>query len=99
MKEIENKKKDPNQEERKRFEIMNWNANALWSWDVQIDTCAICRNLIKDPCIECQSNMSEEECPEASGICQHVYHFHCISRWLRRREVCPLDYRAWEYKN
>ncbi|XP_023179249.1 RING-box protein 1-like [Drosophila hydei] len=98
MKEIENIKKDANQKENKRFEIMNWNANALWAWDIQVDTCAICRNLIKDPCIECQSNRTDE-CPKAIGTCQHVYHFHCISRWLTKREVCPLDYRVWQYKN
>lgn len=30
--------------EKKRFEVKKWNAVALWSWDIVIDTCAICRN-------------------------------------------------------
>ena len=25
------------------FTIKKWNAVALWSWDVECDTCAICR--------------------------------------------------------
>ena len=29
-----------------RFEVKKWNAVALWSWDTQIDNCAICRNHI-----------------------------------------------------
>lgn len=29
--------------EEKLFTLKKWNAVAMWSWDVECDTCAICR--------------------------------------------------------
>ena len=59
----------------------------MWRWEGEIDTCAICQNHLMDNCIACQSNMEEgnEECNVAWGVCNHAYHFHCISRWNQKQ--------------
>ncbi len=35
----------------KRFELKKWNAVALWSWNIQVESCAICKSHIMEPCI------------------------------------------------
>lgn len=41
---------------------------------------------------------SDRVCFLLLGTADHAFHFHCISRWLKTRQVCPLDNREWEFQ-
>ena len=72
---MESLEKKENSEE-EIFKIKKWTAVALWAWDVHIDTCAICKNNVQDPCIECQAlqdNHQTIDCPVAWGTCNHKF--------------------------
>ncbi|AOW01836.1 uncharacterized protein YALI1_B22561g [Yarrowia lipolytica] len=89
----------PKKSAKKRLEVKKWSAVAFWSWDIQVETCAICKNHIMEPCIDCQANASgtQADCNVAWGKCNHAFHFHCINRWLKSRNTCPLDSKDWEF--
>ena len=76
-----------------RFEIKKWNAVALWAWDMEVENCAICKNHCHEPCIDCQANQvaNADECTLAWGVCNHAFHTHCIGRWTKTKNTCPLD--------
>mmetsp|Transcript_28631 Transcript_28631/g.72527 ORF Transcript_28631/g.72527 Transcript_28631/m.72527 type:complete len:127 (+) Transcript_28631:153-533(+) len=89
--------------EPERFSLKAWNAVGLWSWDVLVDNCAICRNHLMEPSIEYQSMNPDHATPDHAGLqiafgcCGHVFHLDCIQRWLKTRNVCPLCNRDWEF--
>ncbi|EDO29393.1 predicted protein [Nematostella vectensis] len=78
---------------KKRFEVKKWNAVALWAWDIVVDNCAICRNHIMDLCkFFMVGSLCADltKCLIAWQVVYHAFHFHCISRWLKTSQVCPL---------
>ena len=64
----------PNREsnEDSLFTLKKWNAVAVWSWDVECDTCAICRVQVMDDCLRCQAeSKADTNCVVVWGECNH----------------------------
>jgi len=60
------------------------------------DSCPICRNNLEDKCIECENKTDDIQCLSVIGCCYHGIHEHCINRWIKTRNVCPLDNQNWK---
>ncbi|XP_054242012.1 RING-box protein 2 isoform X2 [Indicator indicator] len=63
----------------KMFSLKKWNAVAMWSWDVECDTCAICRVQVM----------------VVWGECNHSFHNCCMSLWVKQNNRCPLCQQDW----
>jgi len=48
--EVKSKAKDKLPLPGQMFVLKKWNAVAMWSWDVECDTCAICRVQVMGEC-------------------------------------------------
>ncbi|KAJ1963735.1 hypothetical protein GGI12_001870 [Dipsacomyces acuminosporus] len=77
--------------------ITDWRAVAGWRWDVPDDeVCGICRVAFDACCPECK--VPGDDCPLIWGECSHVFHMHCLLKWLgteSSQQQCPMDRRPW----
>ncbi len=76
--------------------IRSINLRGSWSLDTINDECPICRNSVLELCVECSDSACE--CVSVMGLCEHIYHLHCIEKWTKTKNSCPLDNKKWEYK-
>ncbi|KAH7824310.1 putative RING-box protein 1A [Monocercomonoides exilis] len=85
----------------KPITFKKWSAVAVWRYSINQDTCIICRQNLQEPCLECQhqgtSESGGDNCHIAWGVCNHAFHFHCLSRWLKTRPACPICNKDWNY--
>ncbi|XP_015435421.1 PREDICTED: RING-box protein 2 [Dufourea novaeangliae] len=85
----------------KLFILKKWNAVAMWSWDVECDTCAICRVQVMDACLRCQAESKkdfygrQQDCVVVWGECNHSFHYCCMSLWVKQNNRCPLCQQEW----
>ncbi|VDM58523.1 unnamed protein product [Angiostrongylus costaricensis] len=77
------------------FVLKKWNALATWAWDVDCDTCAICRVQLMEECLRCQAESSTADCVVVWGECNHAFHNCCMSQWVRQNNRCPLCQQDW----
>ncbi len=79
----------------KMFTLRKWNAVAMWSWDVECETCAICRVQLMDACLRCQGEQRQDDCVVVWGDCNHSFHNCCMALWVKQNNRCPLCQKDW----
>ncbi|GAA5902584.1 anaphase promoting complex subunit 11 [Sporobolomyces salmoneus] len=60
------------------------------------DVCGICRVAYDGCCPDCK--IPGDACPPIWGECTHVFHMHCLLKWLATdssKQQCPMDRRPW----
>ncbi len=80
-----------------KFTLKQWNAVAVWSWNTNIENCAICKQFLSEPCLMCAGmpNIDMKNCQPIWSQCDHPFHDHCIKKWLNNNKTCPLCARDW----
>lgn len=71
----------------------------LSTWQGEQDTCTICRSLFSSPCVNCEVSGITDACPFQEGTCGHMFHMHCIERWIAQDPTCPLCHDHWSVKS
>ncbi|KAI7864652.1 anaphase-promoting complex subunit 11 [Spinellus fusiger] len=83
-----------------RVHVKSWTMAAYWSWEnTHSDTCGICQLAFDACCPQC--TVPGDDCPLLWGECSHVFHMHCIMKWLSttpHEAHCPLDRLPWKNK-
>ncbi|KAG9038635.1 hypothetical protein FRB95_000224 [Tulasnella sp. JGI-2019a] len=60
------------------------------------DLCGICRVPFEGCCPNCK--VPGDDCPLIHGKCTHVFHMHCLLKWIESstgKQLCPMDRRPW----
>ncbi|KAK2957123.1 putative Anaphase-promoting complex subunit 11 [Blattamonas nauphoetae] len=72
---------------------------ANWYWDVgDVDSCGICSGQFERACPQC--TLPGTGCPITWGECGHLFHAHCIERWLSDgKTTCPFCRQDWKVPN
>lgn len=80
---------------------IQYNIVGSWHWKIEDDTndsCIICLLSYESPCSNCK--ILGKTCPLIKGKCKHIYHKHCVEKWLAEgKDECTLCRRKWEEDN
>ena len=83
-----------------KLKIKKWTAVAAWHWTANDETCGICRMQFDGCCPDCK--VPGDDCPLVWGKCTHVFHMHCILKWLnsqQMQQLCPMCRQDWQFND
>lgn len=80
--------------------IEGWLGVAVWKWIANDENCGICRMAFEACCPDC--SLPGDDCPLVWGNCSHVFHIHCIVKWLNsqlNQQLCPMCRQVWKFND
>mmetsp|Transcript_707 Transcript_707/g.1071 ORF Transcript_707/g.1071 Transcript_707/m.1071 type:complete len:86 (+) Transcript_707:84-341(+) len=78
--------------------IKSWHAVGSWKWIVSDTDCGICRMPFDSFCSDCK--YPGDDCPPVWGACTHIFHMHCIYKWINsqtNQRACPMCRQQWQF--
>lgn len=73
------------------IELVTWTPIAIWNYKATSTDCAICREKLVQICVHCSvDNTQDVMCYPSKGKCGHIFHKHCIDKWLTGSTICPI---------
>jgi hypothetical protein len=57
--------------------------------------CSLCKNNLIRNCVDCDNI---KNCKIIKGMCECLYHNHCIQKWININNNCPNCENLWKLK-
>ena len=58
--------------------------------------CYLCKKPLNEACNNCQiEGESLVTCKKVVGACNDIFHAHCIDKWIRNQNKCPICSKEW----
>ena len=80
------------QNDKKPIEVISWSPIASWMYKASYHDCPICKVKLEQTCAQCEANNTSKDlvCDVSRGSCGHVFHKHCIDKWIATSSICPI---------
>lgn len=88
---------DKKEEPKFKFKLQSWDPIAKYTYNITDTECHICKENLQEPCPEC-SEKYDTSCVISLMTCGHSFHKHCIEKWRKNADACPIDQVPTEYK-
>jgi len=75
----------------KSLKVVSFHPAVYFKWKLE-DSCGICQMDFEYKCENCKHPLN---CIPCIGQCHHIFHEHCIDRWLKNENRCPVCRKDW----
>ena len=67
-----------------------------WQWCHKFDMCSICKEDVNQFSVLRSDELLDADATIHIGVCSHIFHKSCITKWLQISDTCPLCNQMWE---